>query len=84
MDGAQILNLAGRPQPAISRQLVSRLEALELHEANKRLTATLPELEIRLTHWKQTDFPISNRSKNDRLAVSSSDSTPATSHRSHA
>jgi hypothetical protein len=64
MDGAQISNLAGGPPPAISRSLASGPESQELLEAKKRLIATLPELEIRLTHWKQKDFSISNRNKN--------------------
>jgi hypothetical protein len=84
MDRAPISNLAGGPQPVISWHLVSRPEAQELHEAKKRLIATLPELEIRLTHWKQKDFTISNRNKNPHLAFCSSDSTLTASQPSDA
>jgi hypothetical protein len=69
MDRAQISNMASGPQSAISRSLASGPESQELLEAKKRLIATLPELEIRLTHWKQKDFSISNRNKNGIFRV---------------
>ena len=63
MDRAQISILAGGRQSEIIQPLTSGLEAPVLLEANKKLIATVPELEIRLTYWKQKGFTISNRNK---------------------
>ena len=75
-------NLAHGPRPAIIRQPISGSGGQKSREAKKRLIATLPELEIRLRHWKQKDFSVSNRNKNGMCQLESFYSLLITHHSS--